>query len=78
MVHLAGFLVSIAEPTTSTPVCEKRGGEHLEVIAAVALQADPVPQRRELRSSKLFPFAPVGRLGDWSEFCVWEPGLRTA
>lgn len=48
MVHLAGFLVSIAESTTSTPVCEKRGGEHLEVIAAVALQADPVPQRREL------------------------------
>lgn len=48
MVHLAGLLVSIAEPTTSTPACEKRGGEHLEVIAAVALQADPVPQRREL------------------------------
>ena len=35
MVHLAGLLVSIAEPTTSTPACEKRGGEHLEVIAAV-------------------------------------------
>lgn len=50
MVHLAGFLVSIMEFTTSTPVCQKTGGKHLEVIAAVTLQGDLVPQRREFNT----------------------------
>lgn len=51
MAHLAWFLVSIAEFTTSTPACWQRRGSHLEVIAVVTLQGDTVPQRRKFDTS---------------------------
>jgi len=46
-VHLLRVLVSIAAFTTSTPAGWERGGAHLEAIAAVTLQGDAAPQRRE-------------------------------
>lgn len=46
-VQLLRPLVSIAEFTTSPPAGWRRGGEHLEAIAAVTLQGDTAPQRGE-------------------------------
>lgn len=54
-VHLVRVLVSIVEFTTSPPAGWRRGGAHLEAIAAVTLQGDTAPQRGEPDTSAQQP-----------------------